>query len=241
MKSDHAEYNIKDSIDRINQIIAAPDSSYEERDRIPARNELTNINGFYIKCSALCVDIHKPPDLTNFYTNIADTKLFRVFISEATAVMNGNPKCAEINIADGSVWGVFDTPFQEDVDEVFSTASRISTLIDIMNDKFKKKNLKEIRVGIGMSYGKALALKTGYKDKGVGEVMWMGNAIEEAKKLASYGNKEPSDKQTMISEITYYNLNEKNRGILTYNQTRDCYHGDIINTYMDNWYKQHST
>ena len=94
MKSDHAEYNIKDSIDRINQIIAAPDSSYEERDRIPARSELTNINGFYIKCSALCVDIHKPPDLTNFYTNIADTKLFRVFISEATAVMNGNPKCA---------------------------------------------------------------------------------------------------------------------------------------------------
>ena len=239
MKTDHAEYNVKDSVDRISQIIAAPDSSYEERDRIPPRSELTYINGFYVKCSVLCVDIRKPLELTNFYTNIADTKLFRVFISEVTAVMNGNPKCAEINTADGSVWGVFDTPFQDDVDEVFSAASKISTLIDIMNDKFKKNNLKEIKVGIGMAYGKALAAKTGYKGSSMGEVIWMGNTIEEAKKLASFGNKEPTDKQTMISEITYYNLNEKNRGFLTYNQARDCYHGDIINPYMDNWYKQH--
>ncbi|MGD0451435.1 MAG: adenylate/guanylate cyclase domain-containing protein [Candidatus Bathyarchaeia archaeon] len=240
MKTDHAEYNVKDSVDRINQIVTAQDSNYEERDRIPARNELTYINGFYVKCSALCVDIRKSPELTNFHTNIADIKLYRVFISEVTAVMNGNPKCAEINIADGSVWGVFDTPFQEDVDEVFSTAARISSLIDIMNYKLKKNNLKEIAIGVGMSYGKALAVKTGYRGSGVGEVIWMGNVIEEASKLASYGNKESTDKETMISEITYYNLNEKNREILSYNPTRNCYHGDIINTYMETWYKQHN-
>lgn len=109
-----------------------------------------------------------------------------------------------------------------------------------MNFKFKKNNLKEITIGLGMSYGKALAVKTGFKGSGVGEVIWMGNAVEEAKKLASYGNKEVADKETMISEITYYNLNEKNREILSYNKARNCYHGDIINTYMDNWHKQHT-
>ena len=227
MKTDHAEYNVKDSVERINQIITAKDSSYEERDRIPARSELSYTNGFYVKCSVLCVDIRKSPEMTHFYTNLSDTKVYRAFISEVTAVMNGNPKCAEINISDDSVWGVFDTPFQEDVDEVFSTAARISTLIDIMNYKFKKNNLKEITIGIGMSYGKVLAVKAGYRGSGVGEVIWMGDVIEEAHKLASFGNKESTDKETMISEITYYNLNEKNREILTFNTVRNCYHGDI--------------
>lgn len=105
MKTDHAEYNVKDSVDRINKIVTAQDSTYEERDRIPARSELTYTNGFYVKCTVLCVDIHKSPEMTNFYTNITDTKLYRTFISEVSAVMNGNPKCAEINLADHSVWG----------------------------------------------------------------------------------------------------------------------------------------
>lgn len=239
MKTDHAEYNVKDSVNRITQIITSQDSDYEERDRIPSRNELTYINGFYVKCSVLCATIRGSPELINFHANVADIKLYRAFLSEVMAVMNDNPKCAEIRIADDSVWAVFDTPFQEDVDEVFSTAARISSLIDILNCKFKKNNLKEITLGIGMAYGKALAIKTGYRGSSVGEVIWMGDVIEEAKKLASYGNKEPTDKETMISEITYYNLNQKNREILNFNPTRNCYHGDIINTYMENWYKQH--
>jgi class 3 adenylate cyclase len=239
MKSDHAEYNVKDSVDRINQIITAQDSNYEERDRIPTRNELTYINGFYVKCSALCVDIRKSPELPDFHANIAHVKLYRAFISEVTAVMNGNPKCAETYINDNSVLGVFDTPFQEDVDEVFSTGAQISSLIDIMNYKFRKSNLNEIKIGIGLSYGKALAVRAGYKGSGVNEIIWMGNVVEEASKLASYGNKESTDKESMVSEITYYNLNEKNREILSFNPARNCYHGDIVNTYMNLWYKQH--
>ncbi len=90
-----------------------------------------------------------------------------------------------------------------------------------------------------MSYGKALAVKAGYKGSGVGEVIWMGNAVEEAKNLQATETKNSTDKETMISEITYYNLNEKNREILTYNKARNCYHGDIVNAYMNNWYKQH--
>ncbi len=239
MKSDHAEYNVKESADRINQIITAGNSSYEVRDSIPASNELNYTNGFYVKCSVLCVEIRNSFELTNFDKDVALAKLYRAIVSEVIAVINGNPKCAEIRVVDNHVSAVFDTPFQEDVDEVFTTGAKISSLVDIINYKSKKNNLKEISVGIGISYGKALVIKVGYKGNNANEVIWIGDAIEEALKLARYGNKEATDKESMISEIAYYNLNEKNRNTLSFNSVRNCYHGDIVNSYMNIWYKQH--
>jgi len=238
MKSDHVDYNLKNSVDRINQVIASRSSSYEERDKIPACNELTYTNGFYAKCTTICIEIRKTPEITDFYKNTELIKLYRTYISEVTAVMNGNPKCAEINMTGNRVLGVFDTPFQEDVDEVFSTRAKISSIIDIMNYKFKKNNIAEITVGIGISFGKGLVVKTGYKGSSVSEVVWMGDVVEEATKLASYGNKEDNDRETMVSEIAYYNLNEENREMLSFNSVRNCFHGDIVNSYMNKWYKQ---
>jgi class 3 adenylate cyclase len=238
LKSDHIEYSLKDGVDRISQIIAAKDNSYVELDNIPSRNDLTYTNGFYVKCTALFVNIRESPELSDFYRDRALAKLYRAYVSEVAAIINGNPKCAEINIAGDFVWGVFDTPWSEEIDEVFSTGAKISSIVDIMNYKFKKSNLKEIKIGIGISYGKALVVKTGYKGSGVSEVIWMGNVINEASKLASYGNKESTDKETMVSEVIYYNLNDENKELLTLNSARDCYHGDIVNSYMNNWYKQ---
>lgn len=238
MKSDHTEYSLKDSVDRINQIIIGGDIKCEERDSIPARSDLTYDNGFSVKCSALFVDIHESWELTDFHRNSMLFKLYRAYISEVIAVMNGNPKCAEINVGSDYVSGVFDTPWKDDVDEVFSTATKISSIVDIMNYKFKKNNVKEITIGIGISYGKTLVLKSGYKGKGLSEVIWVGGVLNEALKLASYANKESNDKEIMVSEIFYYNLSAENQKLLVSNSDRNCYHGNIVNSYMNNWYKQ---
>lgn len=238
MKSDHSEYNLKDGVERISQIIRAKDDAYIELDSIPARNVLNYTNGFYVKCSVLFVNIRESSGLSDFHRDRALARLYRAFVSEVVAVINGNPKCAEVNVAGDFVWGVFDTPWSEDIDEVFSTGAKISSIVDIMNYNFRKNNLKEITIGIGMSYGKALVVKTGYKGSDVGEVIWMGDAINEASILASYGNKEPADRETMVSEVLYYNLNEENKKLLTLNPARDCYHGDIVNSVINNWFKQ---
>ncbi len=238
MKSDHVEYNFKDSVNRIDQIITAKENTYAELDSIPARSELTFTNGFYVKCSALCVEIRGPSELIDFHKNSVLTKIYRSYVSEVIAVMNGSPKCAEINVAGDFVLGFFDTPLTEDVDEIFSTGGKISSIVDIMNYKFRNNNMQEIVIGIGISYGRVLVVKAGYKGSGVSEVIWEGDVVKEASKLASYGNKEPTDKETMVSEVIYYNLNDKNKQLLTLNSARDCYHGDIVNLYMKNWYKQ---
>ena len=101
--------------------------------------------------------------------------------------------------------------------------------------------MNEITIGIGMSYGKGLVVKVGHKGSSAYEIIWMGSVVEEASKLASYGNKESTDKESMVSEVTYYNLNEENRKILSLNSARNCFHGDIVNSYINKWYKQHCT
>lgn len=136
------------------------------------------------------------------------------------------------------VSGIFDTPSQTDIDSVFSTSAKVSSLIDILNYKLKVNKIREITVGIGAAWGRALMVKAGYKGSGINEVIWMGNVVNEASKLASYGNRENYDKEIMVSTAFHYNLNEANKKLLELNTIRNCYHGNVINTAMDAWYQQ---
>lgn len=238
LKSNYIEYKLEDSVARIDEIISANVSSYEERDSIPSRDELTFTNGFYVYCSALFVDIRKSSELTDFHKNRVLAKLYRAYISEVIAVMNDNPNCSEIDVVGDCVSGVFDTPKQLDVNNAFATAFSISSLIDIMNYKFRKNKMKEITVGIGLAYGRALMIKTGYKGSGINEVAWMGDVVNEASKLASYGNRESYDKEIMVSSVIYQNLNDHNKGLLEWNSFRKCYHGNVINSGLNKWYNE---
>ena len=229
------EYRLKDSIERIEQIIKTNDNAYQEIDKIPGRSALTYTNGFFLKCSTVSVEIRESSLLTELQKDKTLVKLYRAFISEVAAAMNGNPKCAEIDVNGNCVSGFFDTPLKEEINETFSTTGKISSIIDIMNYKFKKNNMRELTIGIGMAYGKALLMKMGYK--GADKMVWMGDVVDEAKRLASYGSFETTDKETMVSETVYYNLDERNKKLLALNPARNCYHGDIVNSLMNNWYK----
>jgi class 3 adenylate cyclase len=181
------------------------------------------------------VVVRDSTEFTDFYRDRVLAKLYRAYASETMAIMNSNPKCVEINITGNYIYGIYDTPFNDDVDEVFSTAAKISTLIDILNYQFKSNNLKELTAGIGISYGQALLIRASHKGN---EVIWMGDVIREASMLASYGNKEATDRETMVSEVIYYNLNEKNKSVLSFNSARNCYQGNVVNSFMKNWFKQ---
>lgn len=59
MQSDHIPFNIDNSVERINNIIAANNASYQDSDSIPTRDQLSYTNGYYVNCSAIFVDIRK--------------------------------------------------------------------------------------------------------------------------------------------------------------------------------------
>lgn len=235
MESNHISYDFEKSRQRLDDILNNADNVYEELTDIPSRDKLTYNNGFYVSCTAIIVDIRKSSELPSKHQKATLAKIYRMYISEIVALLNGNSDCVEINIHGDSVWGVFKTPYTRDIDQIFSTAAKISSLIDTLNCKLKKKKISTIEIGIGIDYGTALMIKAGYNGSGINDVVWMGDVVNKASKLCSYGNREWFDKELMVSGSIYANLNKDNQALLTWNDTRSCYNGNMVNIVMNDW------
>ena len=237
MESRNAQYVHTDSVARIDNILVAADTSFEELDSIPPRDRLTFNNGFYVKCSALFVDLRDSSGLPDRYRRPTLAKIYRSYISECVAVINGNVDCVEVSIHGDAVWGVFDTPKRAQVDGVFSTAAQLRSLIKILNCRYRRFSIDPIAAGIGMSWGNALMIKAGHRGSTVNEVVWMGDVVNTASKLSNSAAK-GLNLPVMVSSVVHQNLNDHNKGLLHWNNANDCYHGDVVNVVMDGWHKE---
>lgn len=238
MEAKYSSYDFNESIERIDDVLDSSDAEYEDKKSIPSRDALTFNNGFYVSCSALFVDIRGSKSLSEEHTRPVQAKIYKTYISELISVLKGHPDVSEIYIEGDCVWGIFNTTRKSDIDGLFSIGAKASSLIDILNIKYKKKKYSEIKVGIGISYGESLMIKSGYKGSGINEVVWLGKLVGEAAALCSYGNKTWSDCEIMVSNTFYDNLNEDNKKLLSKNDDRDCYHGNVVSTAMNEWVKE---
>lgn len=238
MEASNSKYELSKSLGRIDEILDSSDNSYEDRKNIPARDSLTFTNGFYVDCSAIFIDMRKSKELNDSHKRPTLAKIYKTYISELVAVLRNHEKVSEIYIEGDCVWGIFDTPYKTDIDAALNIAAKASSLVDILNIKYKKKGYSTITVGIGLSYGSSLYIKAGYKGSGINEVVWLGKLVGEAAKLCSYGNKTYFDKEIMISSLFFNNLNDANKKLLEWNSVRDCYHGNIVDIELNNWVKE---
>lgn len=227
-------FNFERSSERIEAILDANDNSFTEVSSIPNTNDLTFINGFYVNCTALFIDIRNSSKLPDKYRRPRLAKIYRVYLSEMVAVMNSNDDCKEIRIVGDCVSGIFNTPYGLYIDDVFSTAAKMLSTIETINFYFENRGIDSIKVGVGIDYGRALMIKAGFNGSGINDIVWMGDVVNSASNLCSYGSSTYSDDPLMVSKTVYANLNENNQSLLKYNIGRDCYHGNIINTGMKN-------
>lgn len=241
MESNFRIYDHLKTVERVNEIISESDNSFEELDEIPSLDKLTYTNGFYVNCSVVVIDIRDSSKLIDKHNRPKLAKLYRSFISETVAVMNGNINCSEVFIEGDGVIGVFNTTTKTAIDSVFSTAAQLASVTKIINCLFKKKNIQQITTGIGMSYGRALMIKAGYKGSGINDVVWLGDVVNESSKLSGYGNKSFGDGQVMVSSVFHQNLCEEYQKFLTWSSNRWCYHGDVINLSMEDWHNENCT
>ena len=240
MKATYTSYSYSDSLSRINEILNSSDNDYKEHNGIPSESQLTFKNGFYVDVTVLFVDIRGSKDLATKHTRPVLAKIYRSYISEVIAVIKGNLTINDIYIEGDGIWAVFNTTSKEDVNSVFSTAAKISSLIDILNIKLKKKKYSELKVGIGLEDGESLYMKAGYKGQSLNEIVWIGKVVGEAAKLSDFGNREYDDRELMVSQRVYSMLNEDNQKLLHWNSNRNCYHGNVINKTMNKWVKENS-
>lgn len=238
MQTNTITYDYIKSFERIDDILDESDKSFEELNYIPARDKLTYKNGFYVQCSALFVDMRESSELPNKHKRPTLAKIYRSYISEIVAIMNGNSNCKEIEIDGDCISGIYNTPNKSDIDLMFSDSARISSLINTLNCKYEKRGISEIKVGIGMDYGRALMIKAGYSGSGLNKIVWMGEVVNSASNLCNNANKGYDNEETFVSNVIYSNLNEHNQNLLSKNYNHDCYHGVIINTQMNEWYKE---
>lgn len=238
MEATNTEYNFNESIIRIDNILNASNDSFEEKDNLPNRNSLTYTNGFYVDCAALFVDIRDSSIMTDKQRRPVLAKIYRSFISEMVALMNGYEKCKEVNINGDCVWCVCDTPYKKDIDEVFSLAAKVCSLADILNYKLNKKNYQTYDIGVGIDYGRALMIKAGYSGSGINDIVWMGDVVNQACHLCNEANSSLFDNRVFLSNIIYENLNENNKKLCTKDNGRDIYQANIVNIEMNNWLRK---
>jgi len=238
MEVNYSYFDYTKSIERIDEILISSDASYEEHKGIPPRSNLSFLNGYYVDITVLFVDLRGSKKLADKHTRPVLAKIYRAYISEIIAVMKGNSTINEIYIEGDGVWGVFNTTTKNDVNQVFSTAASISSLIDILNIKLCKKNYSAISVGIGLEDGTSLYIKAGYKGSGINEVVWIGRTVGQAAAMCNEGNRTSSDKELMVSKRVYDMLSDHNKGLVEWNADRGCYHGNIVNVPMNEWVQQ---
>ncbi|MEU2617563.1 adenylate/guanylate cyclase domain-containing protein [Streptomyces sp. NPDC007157] len=238
MDSNHKTYNYISSFSRIDDILALPSGNYEEVNELPDRDRLTYTNGFYAKCSAVFVDIRKSSSLPDKYKRPKLAKLYRAYISEMVAIMNGSEQAREINIVGDGVWAVFNTPYKSNIDEVFSVIAQCNSLVKVLNHKLGKAGYSEpISVGIGAAYGRALMIKAGYSGSGISDVVYMGDVVNRAAKLAAKGSSGFLVPPIMLDGDFQFNLNEENKKMTEKNWNYDCHTANVVNTLMEQWYK----
>ena len=233
-------YDVNKSSDRMDEILDASNSNYSDKNYIPTRNSLTYTNGYYVNVTALFIDIVGSSDMTDEHQRPTLAKIYRSFISESIAIMNSEDICREININGDCVWGVFETPKKADIDKVITISAKLYSMIKILNYKLRKKNYSEISVGIGIDYGRALMIQAGYSGSSINEVIWMGDVVNSACHLANKGGRN-GRKVVIASNVIYNNINDNNKKLFTsyydYTEQRSLYEGTIINTAMEDWYK----
>lgn len=213
MKATNRPYSITESDDRLRDILAATDQSFGESDVIPSADRLTYDNGFHIHCAALFIDIRGSSKLVEKHTNPVLGKIYRAYISECVAVMNQDANCGELIIQGDCVGGVFHTPLKVDIDSVFMRAAQLNSAISHMNWRLAQRGYSELVCGIGLSYGRALMIKAGYKGSGINDVIWMGNVVNEAAKLCHEGSR-GSRLMIQVSSSIELNLNNHNKALL---------------------------
>lgn len=151
------------------------------------------------------------------------------------AVLCGDVDVREVNIVGDCVWAIYDTPLQRDIDGVFERAFTANSMVKILNKELSNRGITTIQVGLGMAWGRALMVKAGYEGSGINDVVYMGDVVNRAAKLAAQGNKTYFDDTLMVDDVFYSNLNEHNKSLLRWNQSRGCWHGEVIQTGIEEW------
>lgn len=233
-----AFYNFEDGKKRVEEILKN-NEEIEEKNVPKDDSEFTYSNGIKAWIGSIFVDIVKSSEIIGKEEDIKVSKILRSFSSELITIMNSSNNVREIGIRGDCVYGIYSTPTKDDTYELVDISAYINTCIKMLNKLFEKENLKQIRVGVGVSIGQDLIVKAGKKGSGINDKIWIGNAVVKACNLANIAGRN-GRKTIAYSKLAYDNFinvmiedmkdksEQEIKGWFKYDYNENAYFADIV-------------
>jgi len=123
-----------------------------------------------------------------------------------------------------------------------TSAAQANSLVKVFSYKLVKAGYSTpAKVSIGLAYGRALMIKAGHNGGGTAHVVYIGDVVNAAAKLAAQGCNGYLVPPMMIDPLFASNLNEDHTKLVTRDWTRSRYTANPINIAMNDWYQQNCT
>lgn len=206
----------------------------EENDRLPKSDNLTFENAYYSWISSIFVDIRNSTSFIQNNDKEVVAKIIRAFTSETIEILRNDDNLREIGIRGDCVYAIYTTPYKNMIYDVAIKSFYVNTLLNMINKVLNEKELPFIKVGVGVASAKELVIKTGRKDVGINEKVWIGNATSRASNLSDIANKNGL-RGIAFSDLAYINFIDKLKDTFDNGDATEYfnYHNDDSGIYYD--------
>lgn len=215
-------------------------------DKFPSEDSFTYDNGYKAWAGAIFVDLRDSTDLFSNDDEVKISKVIRGFTSEIIEILkkDTDDNLKEIGIRGDCVFAVYSTPLRQDIYDIANRAIYINTYMEMLNKLLSKRDLPNIKAGIGLAAKKTLAVKAGRKSSGINNLVWIGESVAKAAKLSDLGNKD-SIKPIVMSSLFYSNYIDIEKESFsnaaswytkkTDDQYGTYYHGNVVIAGFNDW------
>ena len=239
------EYDYINGKRRVNEILN-DSNEIEEKEKIPKMNEFTFHNGYFAWVTAVFVDIRDSTSIFTENKKTSTSKIIRAFTSEVIEILKNDDNLREIGIRGDCVYAIYTTSKKHEDYEIANKVFYVNTFMKMLNKLLQNKNMKTIKVGIGVSTAQELVVKAGREKTGINNLVWIGKAVTYASKFSSLANS--NGYNNIIFSDNFYNSfigdlknNNKNKNVESwFKQHRDsklgCFYDcDIIQSEFNDW------
>jgi class 3 adenylate cyclase len=92
---------------------------------------------------------------------------------------------------------------------------KFTSLVKALSCKLEDRGLQQVKVCIGMDYGRSLMVKAGYAGSGINEIFWIGGVFNRAAQLRAYAKKDKGTDSTYVSTKIFVNLSDYHKKTVT--------------------------
>ena len=181
--------------------------------RIPSSDALTYNNGYYGWVTSIFVDIRKSTELFAENRKASTARIIRSFSSEIIEILKAADNLIEIGIRGDCVYGVYSAPDSKDLLDLLRKAFLIETFILMLNRLLANKQMKRLKVGIGLSASQDLVVKAGRRRSEYYGNVWIGRAVTYASKLSDVANTNAYPKRILMTSRFYNRISDQFKSI----------------------------